>query len=244
LHVPYQMGEVIDARGGKLDRVLVIEHVSRDLESEPVAFVDDDAGQRDRQAGRATAAVVDPDLDGIDLSGRKLQHRVAGLILGGDLIGDARIGRRARAGVRRPDAASGQHEPRAADASGSLVGADLVHDVALLDALRHHGGNAEVKRAVEIVENGLAGEILHRIAQPPLEAWMHMGADDRWHDGFAVEVDPHRACRRRDFALAADAGNGAAFYEQGAAFNSWSAIAGDYARAFEQDRLGEREFRR
>src|SRR6202011_3271031 len=98
----------------------------------------------------AAAAVVDPDLDGVDFLGGKLLYGAPGLAFGRDLIGDARIGGGARAGVRRPDAAPGEQELRAAEAARFLVGADLVHHLALFDALRHHGRDAEIKRAVEI----------------------------------------------------------------------------------------------
>jgi len=63
----------------------------------------------------------------------------------------------------------------------------------------------KIERAVEIVQNSLARKVGRRIAEPLLKSRMNMGADDRRHDGFAVERDPSRACRRRDFALAADA---------------------------------------
>jgi hypothetical protein len=42
--VAHQMGEIVDARRCQLDRVLMVEHMRRDLEAEPVALVDDGAG--------------------------------------------------------------------------------------------------------------------------------------------------------------------------------------------------------
>ena len=74
-----------------------------------------------------------------------------------------------------------------------------------LDALRHHGGDAEIELPVEVCEDVLAREILDRIGQALLESRMHMRADDRRHHCLAVEVDPDCARRHRDLALMADA---------------------------------------
>jgi len=64
-----------------------------------------------------------------------------------------------------------------------------------------------------------------------------MGADDRRHDGFAIEGDPDRTNGRRDFALAADASDDAALYKQRTVLNCRTAIARNYSLAFEQDGL-------
>ncbi len=208
--VAHEMREAVDAGFRERDRIIVIEDVGGHLEAGLVRLVDHGTRDRDRQPGRAAAAVVNPDLDGVDLLGGELAHVAARLLLGGDLVGEIGVDRIARAGVGRPHAAAGEHEASAAKAAFGLLGADLVHDLAALDALRHHRRDAEIERAIEIIEDVLALEVLGEISQPALEARMHMGGDEGRHDGLARKVDPRRTRRRRDLTAAADARDGAA----------------------------------
>src|SRR5439155_27162020 len=155
--------EAVDAGLRERHRVIVIEDVGGDLETRFVRLVDYGARDRDRQLWGATAAVVDPDLDRIDLPGHELAHIGARLLLGRDLLGEVGVDRIAGAGIRRPEPTAREHEARATETTFRLLGADLVHDLAALDALRHHPRNAEIERAIEILENGLALEVLHPI---------------------------------------------------------------------------------
>ena len=73
--VAHQMRETVDAGFGERDCIVVIENVRGDLEAVLVCFVDHGARHRDRQLGRAAAAVVDPDLHRVDLFGASSLHK-------------------------------------------------------------------------------------------------------------------------------------------------------------------------
>ncbi len=96
----------------------------------------------------------------------------------------------------------GQHQAGTAELAGRLISADVEHDVAALDALRHDGRDAEIERAVEIVDDVLAGEILREIAEPHLEAGMHVRANQRGHHGPVAKVDARCARGQGDLVLA------------------------------------------
>ena len=115
-----------------------------------------------------------------------------------------------------------------------------VHHVALLDALRHRRGDAEIERAVEIADDVLAGEILRRVGQPLLEAGMHMGADNRGHHGLAGEIDPGRAGGRRHLAAPPNARDQAALDQDRRILDRRAAVAGNDAGALEQRLRGRR----
>src|SRR2546425_7400063 len=115
------MREAVDAGGGELERVVVIENVCRDLEAEPVALLDRRTRQRNGELRRAATAVVDPDLDDIDLLCGLLLHGASRLSLGRDLVGEIGIDGIARTGVRRAHAAAGEQEARAAKAAGGPI---------------------------------------------------------------------------------------------------------------------------
>ena len=106
------------------NEVFVIEDVRGDPDSDLVAFGNDQARQVDRQAFRAPLAVVDPDLDGIDPSGREFLNRLARFVLRRDLVGDAGIDGESGTGVRCADAAPGHEEPCAAKLARGLIGAE------------------------------------------------------------------------------------------------------------------------
>jgi len=136
------------------------------------------------------------------------------------------------------DAAPGEQQAGAAGAAGGLLGADLKHHLAGLDAERPDGRDAEIERAVEIVENGGPGEILRQIREALLEARMHMRADERRHDGLAGQIEPGAAGRQRDLALAADARDRAALDQERRVVDRGGAVARDDPRAFEKEDLG------
>src|SRR5215469_2165344 len=201
------MGEGVDAGFRERDCVIVVEDMRRDLEALLVGFVNRRQRERDWKARRPASAVIDPDFDDIDLPGRLLLYGAADLVDCGYLISETGIDGIARTGVRGADATPGEQQASSADASLRLICPDLKHDIASLDAERHHGGNPRVKRAVEIIKDGLAFEILRQVGQSFLEAGMHMSADDRRHDGLAVEIEPRAARRQGNIALTADAGD-------------------------------------
>jgi hypothetical protein len=66
---------------------------------------------------------------------------------------------------------------------------------------------------------------------------MHMGADDRRHDGLAVECDPRAAGRQGNVAFAADSRDRAALDQQRRIVDCRAAVARNDARAFEQNAL-------
>ena len=72
---------------------------------------------------------------------------------------------------------------------------------------------------------------------------MHVGADDRRHDGLAAEVDPACGGGRRNLAPPADPRDHAALDQERRALDRRTAIAGNDPRAFEQHRLSMRRLR-
>ena len=159
------------------------------------------------------------------------------LLFGRHRIGEVCIDRVARTGAGCTDAASSEQQLRTAGAPLRLIGPDLEHHVAALDAERHRGGDAEITLAVEIIHDGLAREILRQVGQALLEAGMHMRADDRRHHGLAVEAYPGASGRQRDVAFAADPRDDAAFDQQRCILDRGTAVACNDAGTFEEDGL-------
>ena len=108
------------------------------------------------------------------------------------------------------------------------------------DALRHDGGDAEIERAVEVVDDVVAGEVLRKVAEPHLESGMHVGADEGGHHGFVAKVDAPCACGQGDLIPSPDAGDGPVLDQEGRPFDRRAAIAGDDPLGLEQDRLRSR----
>ena len=140
------------------------------------------------QPRRAAVAVVHPDLDHVHLPGGLLRHRLAPLVRRRQLVGDALVGRRAGPGVGRADADAGEPQPRAAHPARGLVGANLERQIARIDPLRQHRGDAEVEGAIEILEVELAGVVVARVAGAALEAGVGVRVDEGGHHGLAAQV--------------------------------------------------------
>ena len=176
-----QLTSRVDAGVHEIDGVGVIEHVRVDLQPVLVAFVDDRPEEIGRQPRRPAVPVVHPDLDEVHLSGGELLDRLSCLFFSRHFIRDPGVGGAARSGIRRADAAARDVQARAAQLSSFLVGANLVSDVAFFNALRLDGRHPEVQRAIEIVDDVFAGEVVRAVGEAPLEA------------GVPVRVDQARA---------------------------------------------------
>ena len=129
------MREAVDTGIDEIDRIVVIEDVRDHGNAAHVCFIDDHAIERRRQFGRAAVAIVHPDLDAVDFAGGEIQDRLARLALGRDFVRDAGVGRAAGARVRRADAAAGHQQARGVQLALLLLGAQVVQQVAALDAL-------------------------------------------------------------------------------------------------------------
>ena len=164
----------------EIDGVGVIEDVRVDLQPVLVALVDDRPEEIRRQPGRAAVAIVHPDLDQVHLPGGELLHRLPRLVFGRHFVRDPGVGGAARSRIRRADAAAGDAQTRAAQLSRFLVGANLVRDVAFFDALRLDGRDAEIQRAIEIVDDVFAREVVRAVGEASLEAGVPVRVDQAW----------------------------------------------------------------
>ena len=190
------MREAVDAGIHEIDRIDVIEDVRVHLQPALVSLVDDRAIQRRRQLRRATVPIVDPDLDDVDVASGELLNGLARFGNGRHLVRHAGIRRSAGTGVRRSDAATGEQEPRRRRQFPCLlIGAHLIHHVTRLNPLRLHNGDAEVERAIEIVDDGLRGVVLAHVGGAALKARMHVRGHERRHHGLARQIDAVSNCR-------------------------------------------------
>jgi len=232
--------EAVDSCGDKAFRVGEVEDVGIDADTVLVRFVDDRAVQRSAQLGGPAVAIVDPDLDEVDLLCGKLPHVAARLVVRRDVVGDAAIGLRARACVRRAHPAAGGEQTRAAETPCCLVIANPERDVAGIDAFRDDRADAEVDGPIEIVDDRLARVVLCAVGRAFLKAGMRVDVDERRHHRFAGEVHARGAGGSLHVSLAPYARDGAVFDEKGGAFNGRFAIAGDQACAFVERGAGRR----
>ena len=100
-----------------------------------------------------------------------------------------RVRIRARAGVGRAHAAAGREEASAAEAAGGLVFAESGTPHLRDRSPRDDGADAEVERAIEILDDGVAAVILRAIRRALLEAGVRVDVDERRHHRLAGEVD-------------------------------------------------------
>ena len=171
--------------------------------------------------------------------GRLLAHGLAPLLGRRHLVGDAAVGVGAGARVGRADATAGEEQARAAHGAGGLVGAEAEGGVAGIDALRGHGRDAEIERAVQVVENGFAAVVLARVGGPALEADVGVDVGEGGNDGLARQVHARRARVRDHLALPADGGDEAVTHEERRGFDRGTAVAGNQPRALEEHHATE-----
>src|SRR5207245_10546625 len=79
------------------------------------------------------------------------------------------LGRSAWSSIRRTDAASRYTQPRAAQSPSLLVCANLVDHLSFFNALRLHGRHSEIERAIQIVHDRLAREVVCAVREAALE---------------------------------------------------------------------------
>ena len=145
------MREGIDARIDELDRIVVIEDVRDYAQPAHVGFIDDHAIERRRQLGRAAVRSSTQILMMSTLRADELPDGFPRLVLGRHFVGDARVCRAAGPAFGEPMPRPGHHQPRGVELALLLLGAHVVQQIAALDALRLHDGDAEEERAIEIV---------------------------------------------------------------------------------------------
>src|SRR4029079_6725920 len=137
------------------------------------------------------------------------------LLFRGDVIRDPFVSVRTRTGIRRAHAAAGGEQARAAEAACSLVFTNLECGVAGIDAFGNDGADAEVERAIEVVDDRLAAVVLRAVGGALLKARMRVDVDERRHHRLAGEIDPHRARRCFHIVSASDACDGAVLDDEG-----------------------------
>jgi hypothetical protein len=143
-------------------------------------------------------------------------------------------------GVGRTDAAAGDQQARAAEPARRLLGTDFERELAFLDALRHDGGDAEIKRAVQVVDDVFPRVIRRGVREAFLEARVPVRIDERRHHRLAGKIDALDAGGRAKLALAPDAGNHPAVDQKRRLVDGRAAIAGNQPRAFVQHHVGRR----
>ena len=201
-----------------------------------MAFVDRCPEQLGCKPRRAAAAIVDPDLDRIDFACSELADCCADLGFAGDLVRDVGVCGSTRPRIGCADTTPGDLQSCPTHASGLLIRAHAIREVAFLDALRHDRSDAEVQRALEVRDDVFVRVVLGRIREVALEPRMHVRADKRRHDGLAREIDAMRAGWRRQLTASADVGDDAALDDKGGVFHRCSAVAGNQACALVERR--------
>ena len=159
-------------------------------------------------------------------------------------VRDALVGCRARSGVGRPDAAPGMEQPRAADAAGRLVQADLRGNFSWVDALRQHRRHAEIVRALQVLDHPLARVVLARVAGAPLKPGMRVRVEQRGDDRLAGQIHASGAGGNTNRPCRTHLAKASALDQQHAALDRRTAVARDHARVLVRDdirgRLGQR----
>src|SRR5439155_4748068 len=118
--------EAVNAGADQVLDIGEFENVRKDVDVVLVRLVDDRAIKVGLELCDGAVAVVNPDLDHVDLFGGELLHVFACLSLGGDPIGGI-AHRAARAGVRHAEAAAGGAKQRG---SGRHFPAQVVDQIA------------------------------------------------------------------------------------------------------------------
>ena len=231
LCVACEVREAVDAGGDQPLRIGEIEDVRVDADAALVRLVDDGAIERRTQLGCAAVAVVDPDLDEVDLLCCELPHIAPAFCVRRDVVRNALVRVGARPCIRRAHAAAGREQTRAAKTSRGLVLADLERRIARIDALGDDGAHAEVERAIEVVDDCVAPIVLRAIRGAFLEAGVRVYVDERRHHRLAGEIDARGARRRFHIFCPPDADDGAVLDDEGRILDRRRAIAADQRRA-------------
>ena len=157
--VPDEMGKRVDAGAREILGVVQIEDVCDHARVERVRLVDDRAIQRGAQLRHRAVAIVDPDLDEVDLVRDLFANRATRFLFGGDAIRRRLQFRRPGSGIGRRYAAAGREKQRAAQRAGSLLRANLRRQLSRLGTQRCDGGDARIGVAIELIDERLPGEV-------------------------------------------------------------------------------------
>ena len=211
------MRERVEAGAQRALRILERVDVRDRAQSLLVRLVDDGGVELRRQLLHRSHAVVNPELDDVDLLGGLFVDRRARL---GDGRHPVRRHRASRLGTR--DAATcGKETRRAGNLSCRCLCADLERHVGrvLPETLRR--ADTVVRTPRQIVDQHLA-----RLAE------MRVRVDDRRHHGLAGEVDSRRARGNAHVAGAADLREAVPAHDERGVLDRAS-VADDDARVFE-----------
>ena len=224
-----RMKEPIDARPKKTLRIVERRDVCEHAQLMLVRLVDDGAIQDGAQLRHRAVAVVDPDLDEVDVLRRQFPDVLSGLALAGDAI--RRIAhRRVRTGIGRSEAAPCRPNDRA----WMRIVAQPKREVAAIGARAADGRNAEVGETIQLVDDRVAGEVLGTERRTASVTKMRVDVHERRHHGLAAQVHPPKAGRRLQLSLPAHAHERIALHDERRSFDGGTAVTGDQTRAVEQ----------
>ena len=223
------MKKPVDARSHEIlcvrQRCDVREHAQVLL----VRLVDDRAVQRRIQLLHRAVPIVDPDLDEVGVLHRELANVAPRLLFGRHAV--RRVShRRVRAGVGRRETAPGGAHAR----TRMRLVAQPQREIAAIGPRARDRSDTVVREAIQLVEDGLAREVLGEERRALAIAKMRVHVDQRRHDGLSCQVDAIHTGRNLRGALPAGAREPAVLDHERGAFDD-VAGAGDQAGAFERD---------
>ncbi len=185
----------------------------------PMGLVDDRRVHPGRHLLVAAAAIVDPDLDQVDLEGRQLPHGGAPFLRARDPVRQRRAAR-----LRPGDAPPGRAKARRA---GNGLRAHVEGRAGGVPAEAHRHAHAVVRLAPQVLDERLA-----------LAAQVHVRVDERRDDRAAAQVDARRAGRDLHLARAAHGLEARAADDEGGVGDGLAAVADDQPRPFVHRHIG------
>ena len=212
--VAHPVGEGVEPGFQQPHGILEREDVRRDAERVLVGLIDHCAIQIRRELLVFAVAVVNPDLDQVDLLRGELLHGLPSFRLGRNPVGRFRT-----TGLRHGDPASRRAKPRGA---GNRLVPHLERRVIRVLAEAQDRGDAVVRLALQLIHKGLS-----RLCE------VRVCVDDRRHDRFARQVHASRARGRLHLTRSADLGEPRAIDDEDGIFDGRVAIADNEPRSFE-----------